>query len=408
MKVVLATYGSRGDMQPMIALAQALQAAGHDAPLAAPPENEHWVRESGCQFHPLGRDFKAFMDTLGSPHTVKAVLAMAEFVRQGLRDQMEQLPDLAHDADVVLGCGLIFATRTVADRFNLPFNFIAVCPQIMPSDEYPSPLVKNHSLPVWVKRLSWWATTKIDLFRMTRIVNAERTKHGLAPVKDLYRHFIGGGVLVATDPPLGQVPSDVKQPYCQTGYLHMKQTGELDPALNDFLESGPPPVYVGFGSMSSDYPIKDTGIIVEAARRAGVRVVLSRGWAKLGGVDLGDDFFVVDTVPHQLLFPRIAAAVHHGGSGTTATAARLGVPQVVVPHAIDQYYWGRQVLRHRLGPKPVWRGKMSVNRLTAAIRQAVSDQHIHAHAREMAKLLQPVDGPANAVKYIESLVNGRS
>ena len=160
--------------------------------------------------------------------------------------------------------------------------------------------------------------------------------------------------------------------------------------------------------MSSHHPERDTGIIVEAARRAGVRLVLSRGWAKLGGNDLGDDVFMVDGVPHQLLFPRLAAAVHHGGSGTTATAARLGVPQVVVPHAIDQYYWGRQVLRHHLGPKPVWRGKLSVDRLAVAIKEAVSNRQINESANKMAKLLQPLDGPANAVKYIESLVNGRS
>jgi UDP:flavonoid glycosyltransferase YjiC (YdhE family) len=169
-----------------------------------------------------------------------------------------------------------------------------------------------------------------------------------------------------------------------------------------FLESGTPPVFIGFGSMPVGSPSRITAIIAEAITLAGVRAVLHRGWAGLGG-DLPSTIFPAEEIPYGWLFPRMAAVVHHGGSGTTGLSLRSGVPSVIVPFVFDQFYWASRVAELGIGPKPVPYRKLTAERLAGAIRQAISSPEMRRRAAKLGARLSREDGLRRAVDLIERL-----
>jgi UDP:flavonoid glycosyltransferase YjiC (YdhE family) len=268
--------------------------------------------------------------------------------------------------------------------------------------------VLNHNLPRWLNRFTWWFTKRIDNLAGKKMANRKRRELGLKPIRDGWSHLLGSRVIVATDRALGVVPNDVTQDHVQTGYLHLHQTGELGADVEAFVASGPPPIYVGFGSMPDHNPEKTTRLVVEAVRAAGQRVILSCGWAGIGHRKAAEDYYVVDDVPHPLLFPRMSAVIHHGGAGTTATAAQAGVPQIIVPHVLDQYYWASRVYRAGLGPRPIARSRLTEKRLGAAIRECVSSETMRLRAREVGEILQRQDSVGLAVRLIESEFSGNN
>jgi UDP:flavonoid glycosyltransferase YjiC (YdhE family) len=194
----------------------------------------------------------------------------------------------------------------------------------------------------------------------------------------------------------------VHRSYTQTGYFHLEQQGEIGAEVEAFLSDDPPPLYFGFGSMPRQDQSALRPLFLESARSAGQRVVISQlreDPARLSGPV---DFCFANNLPHHLLFHRLAAIIHHGGAGTTATAARAGVPQIIVPHILDQFYWGDRIHALGLGPEPIWRPKLTVKRLQSAISEVVTDERFKNRAREIAFVLQNQDSLGSAVRLIES------
>ena len=195
-----------------------------------------------------------------------------------------------------------------------------------------------------------------------------------------------------------------------TGYWF----GARDPAyqppaeLAAFLAAGPPPVYIGFGSMVDMETAAVTRVVLEALQITGQRGVVSGGWSDLGAGSLPESVLRVGAVPHDWLFPRMAAVVHHGGAGTTAAGLRAGVPSVLVPFFADQPFWGRRVAVLGVGPKPIPRKQLTAERLAAAIREATGDTVMRQRAVDLGARIRSEDGVAAAVEVIESLVSARS
>jgi UDP:flavonoid glycosyltransferase YjiC (YdhE family) len=188
-----------------------------------------------------------------------------------------------------------------------------------------------------------------------------------------------------------------------TGYWFLEPRDEWTPppALEAFLEAGSPPVYVGFGSMSSRDPEETADLVMEALARTGQRAVLLSGWSGLQKTDVPDSMFMLEPVPFAWLFPRVAAVVHHGGAGTTAAGLRAGVPSVVIPFFGDQFFWGACVTRLGAGPEPVPRKKLTAERLANAIQQAVSDPTVAERAADVGAKIRAEDGVAGAVAVVE-------
>jgi UDP:flavonoid glycosyltransferase YjiC (YdhE family) len=402
MKIILATFGSRGDVQPMLALSLALRSAGHDVLLAAPPEKAAWAAQLGCPFQPLGADVTAFIDSTRDAHSLRSALRFMSFLRRETSSQFELLPKILAGADLVVGASLVAALSSVAESMGLTYRYVAFTPQLVPSSSHPFPLFKHQSLPKPCNRMGWRLAGMLDKLNLTRLINVNRKKLGLAPVHDAWRHILGRDVIVASDRAVAEVPKDAEVSFTQTGYLHLNEPHQAFPDLENFLEAGPPPVYAGFGSMPRQDQARNVSLIVEAARRAGRRLVMTKFWNEPSEFSEAQDVFFIQKYPHLRLFPRMAAVIHHGGAGTTASGAASGIPQIIVPHILDQYYWGHQVYRSGLGPKPIRRSKLTAKKLARGIQQCLSNDAIRRRAKEVAESIRREDGLSMTVREVEN------
>ena len=400
MKIVLATFGSRGDVQPMLALSLALQSAGHRVLLAAPPEKREWARQLGCPFQPLGGNITAFIDTMKDAHSIRWFIDSFRYLRKEFIFQFHIFPKIIAGADLVVGASLVGALSSVAESMGIPYRFVAFSPSMLPSSHHPPPFCKHQEFPGYCNRMTWRFGKIFNRLSLTALVNGGRKKLGLQPVKDAWLNILGQRVIVASDNAISTVPPDAKPAFAQTGYLHLDQPDQHLEELETFLDTGPPPVYAGFGSMPKKVQIDNVSIIVQAARSAGSRVVIAKFWEEPSEFSRSEDVFFISKYPHLKLFPRMAGIIHHGGAGTTAASAVSGVPQIVVPHLLDQYYWGHQVYRSNLGPKPIWRHRITSRKLAGAISESQSNDLMRQKAKDVSRMIDRRNSLDMAVREV--------
>jgi vancomycin aglycone glucosyltransferase len=207
--------------------------------------------------------------------------------------------------------------------------------------------------------------------------------------------LMGPGTIAATDPDVTVLPRGARLRVTQPGYPILAEGGALSEELRRFLAAGPAPIYAGFGSMPYGHAGRVGRLLAAAAERAGQRIVIYRGWAEIPSVGQSGASLFIGEEPHSILFRNVRAVIHHGGAGTVATAARAGVPQIVLPQAADQFLWRSQVLRLGLGPRaPLFRFA-TVASLARAITAAVTDPGYRQRAEIVAGLLRAApDGAA--------------
>lgn len=257
---------------------------------------------------------------------------------------------------------------------------------VPPSGAGPSSRPKKPSKALLSNRLLW----KLDerswnrLFRST--INEERIALGLPPIETVPRHVSTDRPWLAADPLLGPAARTQDLEITQTGAWLLSGLAPLPDDLERFLADGAPPIYFGFGSMQASP--ERSRLLVQAARAVGRRAILSRGWAHLRPDDGGHDCFPVGDVNHERLFPRVAAVVHHGGAGTTATAARAGTPQLLIPHLYDQYYWAHRVARLGIGGPALRASRLTLEALISALQRSLEPQ-MAERARVVAPRIEP-------------------
>jgi UDP:flavonoid glycosyltransferase YjiC (YdhE family) len=357
----------------------------------APSENELWATGLGCPFRAMGAPVR------GNP-TLKGggLGALARFVRQEVESQSRQLSSEARGFDVMLATGLAFGARGAAESLGIPYRYVSFAPATTLG-------TTKNGLGF---RLMGWIAAKVVNAGVLGAVNRSRSELGLKPIGDVLGHSVGTGAIAATDAALTTVPAGAALRTVQTGYMHVCQRGPLAPEVEAFLDEGPPPVSVGFGSMPLPRPHRIGGLLEEASRAAGRRFVVSGGWSGLAVAGRRGDCLFVDDVPHALLFPRVAAVVHHGGSGTVATAGRAGVPQVVFPYMSDQFAWQSQVVRLGLGPRAGLLRMLSARSLSKAVRECLGNERYRSKAEEIATAIRATDGVALTVRAVEAITGG--
>jgi sterol 3beta-glucosyltransferase len=214
--------------------------------------------------------------------------------------------------------------------------------------------------------------------------------------------------LYAYSPHVVPRPDDWPAHHVVTGYWFLPPPAEWQPSeeLRAFLSAGPPPVYIGFGSMMTQDPQKTTALVTQALSQAGQRAVLVGGWGALeGGSSHSEDLLFINDVPHHWLFPQMAAVVHHGGAGTTGAALRSGVPSIVVPFSFDQHFWGDRVAKMGVGPRPLPYPKLTAQSLAAAITQAIGDPGMRERAAGLGANIQQEQGTAQALEHIHRVLS---
>ena len=223
MKIVLATFGSRGDVQPMLALSLALKRAGHDVLLAAPPEKADWAAELGCPFYPLGGDITSFIDSMKDAYSIGSVFKFMGYLRKELPSQFDILTGIISGADLVIGSSLMFFLSSAAELLSIKYCYVAFVPQLFPSGHHPFIAFKRQGLPGWYNRMTWHIALVLDRFNLTGLINKKRVQVGLKPVRDAWFHIMGPRVILACDRLIAWPPSDILPAVIQTGYMHLEQ-----------------------------------------------------------------------------------------------------------------------------------------------------------------------------------------
>ncbi len=387
MQLLLSSIGSRGDVQPIIALGVELQALGHHVRLCVAPNFKEWIESYGLECMPIGPDLRkvAGGNLRSNPALPRSEEQRQQLADQSVRAQFQVLAEAARGCDLVVGAGALqIALRSIAEAQKVPYVFAAYCPAVLPSAKYPPPKTGGshpQSLAEAANQQLWKQNEDEFNARFGAVLNQEREKIGLGPVVSVRAYMFTDRPWLAADPVLAPAFPDAGMQVVQTGAWMLSDGAALPSDLEDFLAGGAPPIYLGFGSMQA---YEETGRkLIEAARALGLRSILSQGWGDLAPGDGGDDCMSVGDVNHGKLFPRMAGIVHHGGSGTTTAAARAGRPQVAIPHNYDQFYWAHRVHALGVGVSGPTRDELTVEVLVQALRECLQPE-IAAGAQALA------------------------
>jgi vancomycin aglycone glucosyltransferase len=350
MRLLLSTIGSRGDVQPLVALALQLRALGQEVRLCVPPDFSAWIEGLGIPVTPIGPELRSTGKASPSAATPSTPEQRRQMMEGMVTTQFETITAAARGCDVIVAAtGLQVATRSVAEKMGIPYIFAAFCPAVLPSPHHAPPVygIRGQTpAPATADNHELWARDAA-LFNDTfgTALNSLRESVGLPPVSDVRSHIFADRPWLAADPILAPWPDPADQAVFQTSAWILPDERPLSPELETFLETGEPPVYFGFGSIRAPQGLNQ--VMVQTARALGRRAIISRGWADLSLMDNEPDCLAISEVNQQALFKRVTAVVHHGGAGTTTTTALAGAPQVVIPQMFDQHYWAQRI--HHLG-----------------------------------------------------------
>jgi sterol 3beta-glucosyltransferase len=410
MRAALLTYGSRGDVEPFVALACGLRDAGHEVLLACPAMFRPLAEERGLTVLPLpgnprelvrGLVQDAGLNVPGMVRSVsRYVLPLGAAVFQTLLDGIPR-------ADLVVHSFLMtHAGHELAQRLGAAQASAQLFPVFAPTRRFAAPTFPEAPLGGAYRWLTHRITETVFcrgsqlLFRRVRRLHPELPRLTGWPFDRRLRPPTP--LLMAYSPSVLPVPADWPDRVHATGYWFapIAPGWSPDPDLRTFLEAGPPPIYVGIGSTIPAQPALGRHLL-EAIRRLGLRALLDRGWEDFWPRDLPNSCRLVEDLPHAWLLPRVSLAVHHGGAGTTGAVVRAGLPSVVLPFTADQPFWARQLARLGVAPPPLSPLRASAEQLTAAMQTALRDTSLRARAAALGTAVQAEDGVARAVALLE-------
>ncbi|OWP04459.1 hypothetical protein B2J93_3407 [Marssonina coronariae] len=441
LNIVVMVIGSRGDIQPFLKIGKNLKEYGHRVRIATHPAFKEFVeKDSGLEFFSVGGDpaeLMAFMVKNPGMIPTMETLKKGEVGRR--RDQMAEMfegfwracinatdneKDISNKrmmgakapfvADAIIANPPCFAHIHCAERLGIPLHLMFTFPYT-PTQAFPHPLAnikKSNVDPGYANFMSYPLVEMMTWQGLGDLVNTFRVRTlGLEPVStlwapgQLYRLKVPFTYLWS--PGLVPKPADWGPEIDIAGFVFLDLASSFKPpeALVKFLDAGEPPVYIGFGSIVVDEPDKFTKMIFEAVDRAGVRALVSKGWGGLGDDNTPDNVYMLENTPHDWLFPKITAAIHHGGAGTTAIGLKCGKPAMIVPFFGDQMFWGAMMSKSKAGPKPVPHKELTVDKLADGIKYLLTDEAREAAQKLAADIEKEGDGSKNAVtSFHRSLV----
>lgn len=412
MRITILASGSRGDVEPYVALGKGLAEAGHAVRLVTHEDFEGLVASNGIEFWRVeGRvqEIAQGMAGLLEQGNFRAIMAeMGRQAQQGALRLADAALEACRGADRILGgIAAIYTGTAIGEKLGIPLIQAYYIPYT-PTSAYPSFILPRTPINFGpLNRLSYTLSRQVmwqPIRAADKLVREQKLGLPPAPMSGPFNSpaLRGQPVLYGFSPAVIPPAPDWDANVHVTGYwfLNREEAWTPPPALRDFLEAGPPPVYVGFGSMSSQKPRETADLILAALAKAGQRGVMLAGWGGLSAADLPQTVFPLASAPFAWLFPRMAAVVHHGGAGTTSQGLAAGVPSIVVPFFGDQPFWGSRVQALGAGPAPIPRKKLTADRLAAAIEQAVSDQGMRERAAAIGAKIRAEDGVARAVEAI--------
>jgi sterol 3beta-glucosyltransferase len=416
MRIAIIAPGSRGDVQPYVALGKGLKNAGHGVRFVTHQNFEALVNSHGLEFWPIAGSVQDIVqnrdmrERLERGNFCSILSQMAREAQQGAVRLAEGGLAACRGMDLVLaGMGGVYIGLSLAEKLDLLLLQAYLVP-FTPTRAFPSVLVANfpsflggclfrlsHHL---TRQIMWQGFRSADKLARQSVLDLPAPGFW-GPYSSDRTH--GLPILYGISPSVIRQPADWGDDIHVTGYWFLDSADDWTPppVLMDFLDAGSPPVCIGFGSMSTRKPEETAELIIKALGRIRQRAILLSGWGGLRRSDLPETVFMIDSIPHSWLFPRVAAIVHHGGAGTTAAGLRAGVPAVIVPFFGDQPFWGQRIAELGVGPRPVLRKKLTVERLAEAIQMAVTDDGMRQRAADLGSRIRAEDGVGRAVEIIQ-------
>jgi len=391
MKIAIVVNGTRGDVQPMLALATGLIKNGHEIICCVPPENEELVKRYNIQFEAFGPNYKELFKQNAQMKGGATKAPSSKEMKKETENQIDLLPELLKGSDLMLSVGFVLGVHTAADILKIPYRFVIF---------YPILLGTSKTDP-FINRVLFGFGKSMTNIVMKSFINKKRASVGLLPIKDVWANWMGDHVIVACDKELNAAREGVSFNFTQTGFLLLPSQNGLPENVEKFLDSGKPPVFIGFGSNPVSRPEKFSQIFDEVSKATNQRLIVSKGWADLTENNTSDVLYV-DEMPFDLLFPRLAAIVYHGGTGTMAAAARAGIPQLAFPYMADQFENRKQSVKLGLGPNACDFKKMSAPALISGINECVTNEKYKKNALEISQKLQNSNGLELTIGLIEN------
>lgn len=425
MRITITVAGSRGDVQPCVALGRGLRAVGHEVTVATHSSFEGLVREAGLTFFPVAGPApdRIMVELLrAGRNPLRYARTFRPLLESSLEQSYTDYRKACRGADAVLYTPVGFLGYMVAQELELVCMGTAVEPIFSRTSRFPSSVLGRppggqllSGIPVMgglYSYLSYIAVEQLYWQTLRPLVGSVREKTGL-PQMPWWGPF--GRMNRDREPILyGWSPSVLPEPSSRkgwtrtTGYWFLGDGERWQPPreLTDFLEAGPPPVAVGFGSLSGVSPEAEIRCALEALGRMGQRGVLVTGWEGISNADLPDEVLKIVEAPYEWLFERACASINHGGAGTVATALRAGIPSVVVPALPDQHFWGWRVAVLGAGTSPIPYSGLSPERLIRAVRKVVMDDGVRGRAAQLGRRIRFEDGVGQAVEAFHRYIPG--
>ncbi|XP_058737429.1 sterol 3-beta-glucosyltransferase UGT80A2-like isoform X1 [Vicia villosa] len=412
-QIAMLIVGTRGDVQPFVAIGKRLQADGHRVRLATHKNFEDFVLNAGLEFYPLGGDPKVLAGYMvknkgflpSGPSEIQLQRSQIKSIIHSLLPACNsRYPDSNElfEADAIIANPPAYGHTHVAEYLDVPLHIFFTMPWT-PTNEFPHPLSRVRQ-PIGY-RLSYQIVDALIWLGIRDLINEFRKKK----LKLRAVTYLRGSYTSPPDMPYGYIwsPSLVPKPkdwgpnidivgFC---FLDLASNYEPPKPLVDWLEEGDSPIYIGFGSLPLQEPEKMTRIIVQALKRTGQRGIINKGWGGLGNLaelNTSKSVYLLDNCPHDWLFPRCTAVVHHGGAGTTAAGLRAECPTTIVPFFGDQPFWGERVHARGVGPAPIPVKEFTLERLVDAIRFMLNPE-VKVRAVELANSMKNEDGVVGAV-----------
>jgi len=400
MKFVVATYGTEGDTRPLAALSRALLDAGHHVRLLADAATLGSAASLGIPAAPLAGDIKAVLRPAKETRPADTIRALAEITNANTEGWLREITTAAHGCDAIIGSALAsFVGLSAAECLGIKAIGAGFIP-ITPTAAFASPFLPPGLVPKWLNKASHRFVNGAIWRLLRRHTNSARARVcGLPPRRGV---FVDHPMLWGVSPALLPRPADYPPTAFICGQWAVPSPDwSPPPALTDFLAAGDPPLYVGFGSMAGLMPRRRLQELI--AGIDGRRTLFYAGWSDIQAGQLPGNFLLVRDTPHDWLLPQTSAVIHHGGAGTTHSAARAGVPSVVVPFAGDQLFWAHRLHGLGVAPAPLRAQSLRASRLAAAL--AFTERpNARARAAELGARMRSEDGLAAAISAIETLM----
>ncbi len=409
MHITILTVGSRGDIQPYVALALGLQAVGHRVRVATEKNYQDFVCDRGLEFALLpgdsrqrhfDEDWLAFLES-DCENVIRYLRkGVPKFVIPQLPEQMQAVWAACQGTEAIISMPQVPTSFSVAEKLKVPI-YMAWTTASTRTTAFPHPMLKTRSLNGVLNALSYDLVDWMYLGMIRKPLNRLRKEIlGLSPIPP-YCVKSSIPTLYSYSPAFLPKPEDWSDRVHVTGYWFLETPKKWTPpkALLEFLKLGAPPVYVGFGSMTDRDPVATTRLMLDAIAQTGRRAILASGWAGLGTLEVPESVFQLKTdVPFEWLFPQTSAVVHHGGSGTVAEVLRAGVPSVAVYQTLsDQCFVGHRIAELGIGAAPIAWKDLTVERLATAIQTTVTDPTFRTKAANLGAQVRTETGVANAV-----------